>query len=168
MRRLCRLQSLQPQVPARTRQHLRRRCRLQSLQPQAPATTRQLQAPARRERPRTQPLRPRQRPSRPSPRTPRAPFQHASEPTVGKLVKGAIVKLTVARHTELYNGLQGKIEAVPSRGLKVTMLEGRRRGGGTPAFNPKACTLVAGADAPKKDPAEASASEAPPQETDGC
>ena len=66
--------------------------------------------------------------------------------------------------------LEGRIKAVRSREVRVTMLEGPEKGA-TNGFKPKCCTLVAEAEplktlfaksaALKKDPEEAS--EAPPQ-----
>jgi len=66
--------------------------------------------------------------------------------------------------------LEGRIKAVRSREVRVTMLEGPEKGA-TNGFKPKCCTLVAEAEspmplfakseAPKTDPEEAS--EAPPQ-----
>ena len=52
------------------------------------------------------------------------------------------------------------IDAVLARELKVTMLEGPKMGEQS-KFSPKSCTLVAEAEAPQADPADASS--APPQ-----
>ena len=79
-----------------------------------------------------------------------------------KLMKpGAFAKLTVTRHKELYNGFQGKVEALLATEVQVTMLEGQKKGEMT-KFNPKPLTLVSEPEPPKKLFAEA-ASVAPLQ-----
>ena len=74
---------------------------------------------------------------------------------------GAFAKLTVTRHMELYNGFQGKVEALLATEVQVTMLEGQKKGEMT-KFNPKPLTLVSEPEPPKKLFAEA-ASVAPLQ-----
>ena len=78
--------------------------------------------------------------------------------------------IKVNKHKGKRYGFKGRIKAVLSRKVKVTMLEGPEKGA-TNGFAPKCLTLVAEAEspkplfakseAPKTDPEEAS--EAPPQ-----
>ena len=74
---------------------------------------------------------------------------------------GAFVKLTVTRHKELYNGFQGKVEALLAREVQVTMLDGAEEGGDD-NVQPKALDASLRARTPKKLFAEA-ASVAPLQ-----